>query len=258
MKKVLILEDQEKTRNALAGIVKRVDSQAVLFLTASADEAYSISLNHTIDLFLVDIILKAGDAYRDSSGADFAQNIRMIDRYHFTPIIFITSLYDEKLNMYSHIRCYKFIEKPCDYDEVEKVIRGAITFHTENGMDRQYFYRNNGILEALTIRDLIYVKSVNHDLYAVMVKENRTIPYKSLKLIQKDLDSEKFLQCNRSTIVNTQFIRMIDLANRYIYLEQCDDVIELGPVIKKTFLENLRKLQSRPVKIVKRGKKGTE
>lgn len=242
MKKVLILEDQEETRKALAAIVNRVDGNAVIFELASADEAYAIAMKHTIDLFILDIILKPGDKYRDSSGADFAQNIRDVVKYQFTPIIFLTSLYDEKLNMYSDIRCFSYIEKPCDYEQVEQVIRKAISFHTKNGMDRKYFYRNHGILEALCIKDIIYVTRHGCDLLVVTPKERRVIPYKSLKLIRNELDSEDFLQCNRSTIVNQWFVREIDPVNRYIYLNECEDVLEIGVVLRKTFMDELREV----------------
>lgn len=239
MKKVLILEDQEETRNALVAIVKRVDGNAVVFELSSADEAYAIAMKHTIDLFILDIILKPGDKYRDSSGADFAQNIRDVARYQFTPIIFLTSLYDEKLNMYSNIRCFSYIEKPCNYEQVEQVIRKAISFHTKNGVDRKYFYRNHGILEALCIKDIIYVARDGGNLLAVTPLERRVIPYKSLKLIRNELDTEDFLQCNRSAIVNQWFIREIDPVNRYIYLNECEDILEIGAVLRKTFMKEI-------------------
>lgn len=241
MKKILILEDEQKTREVLAGIVKHIDGTAEVFAAGTVEEAYVFAMDNTIDVFILDIILKPGSKHRDSSGAEFAQNMRMVSRYHFTPIIFLTSLYDSKMNMYSSIHCYKFIEKPCDYDVVEEVIRDAMMFHTRNGKDRQYFYRNRGILEAVTIRDIIYVKSVNRDLYVTTTKERCKIPYKSLKVLRKELDTEDFLQCSRSTIVNKTYIKSIDPTNRYISLHYCDDVLEIGSILKKDFMKRFTK-----------------
>lgn len=254
MKKVLILEDQEETRKALVAIVKRVNQNATIFELDSADEAYIIAMKQTIDLFILDIILKPSDKYRDSSGADFAQNIRTVMKYQFTPIIFLTSLYDEKLNLYSSLQCYHYFEKPCDYEQVEQIIRKAISFHTQNGMDRKYFYRNHGILEALCIKDIIYVTREGCNLHVATPKEKRVIPYKSLKLVRNELDSEDFLQCNRSTIVNHWFIREVDPVNRYIYLNECEDVLEIGVVLRKTFMRELRTISNNSFNIVKRKK----
>ena len=57
MKEVLILEDKSETRKVLAGLVKEVRSDAVIYEAADEKTAYDIAMKRTIDLFLVDIIL---------------------------------------------------------------------------------------------------------------------------------------------------------------------------------------------------------
>ena len=57
MKEVLILEDKSETRKVLAGLVKEVHSDAVIYEAADEKTAYDIAMKRTIDLFLVDIIL---------------------------------------------------------------------------------------------------------------------------------------------------------------------------------------------------------
>ena len=56
MKEVLILEDKSETRKVLAGLVKEVRSDAVIYEAADEKTAYDIAMKRTIDLFLVDII----------------------------------------------------------------------------------------------------------------------------------------------------------------------------------------------------------
>lgn len=56
MKEVLILEDKSETRKVLAGLVKEVHSDAVIYEAADEKTAYDIAMKRTIDLFLVDII----------------------------------------------------------------------------------------------------------------------------------------------------------------------------------------------------------
>ena len=131
MKEVLILEDKEEARKALAHLVKEVETSAVIYEAAGEEEAYAIAMKHTIDLFLVVIILHP-QTMSDQSGADFAQEIRAVEKYLFTPIIIITSLYDPKMCMYSSIHCYRFIEKPFDPEKVKETIREAIKYHTVN------------------------------------------------------------------------------------------------------------------------------
>ena len=96
MKEVLILEDKSETRKVLAGLVKEVRSDAVIYEAADEKTAYDIAMKRTIDLFLVDIILHP-QQHDDVSGGEFAQNIRKVDKYLFTPILIITSMYDPKM-----------------------------------------------------------------------------------------------------------------------------------------------------------------
>ena len=74
MKEVLILEDKSETRKVLAGLVKEVHSDAVIYEAADEKTAYDIAMKRTIDLFLVDIILHP-QQHDDVSGGEFAQNI---------------------------------------------------------------------------------------------------------------------------------------------------------------------------------------
>ena len=240
MRKVLILEDQEETRKALTATVKRVETGAVVFAVGTLEQAYAIAMQHTIHLFLLDIILKPGDKYRDNSGVDFAQNIREVSKYRFTPIIFLTSLYDAKLTMYSHIHCYKFIEKPYDYREVEDVVRETLDYPILHGKAKRYFYRCEGLLESVIISQIIYVESESQGLHVITKEDERHIPYKTLKSIRKEMDVDLFLQCNRKTLVNISYIKSIDPANRYVYLKECEDVLEIGPIMKKNFLSELK------------------
>ena len=86
MKEVLILEDKSETRKVLASLVKEVHSDAVIYEAADEKTAYDIAMKRTIDLFLVDIILHP-QQHDDVSGGEFAQNIRKVDKYLFTPIL---------------------------------------------------------------------------------------------------------------------------------------------------------------------------
>ena len=140
MKEVLILEDKSETRKVLAGLVKEVHSDAVIYEAADEKTAYDIAMKRTIDLFLVDIILHP-QQHDDVSGGEFAQNIRKVDKYLFTPILIITSMYDPKMCMYSSVHCYQFIEKPFDFEKVKQTIQEAIRYETVQEKDRSLMFR---------------------------------------------------------------------------------------------------------------------
>lgn len=236
MKEVLIIEDKEIERKTLKSIVKSLQSDARVYEAKDESEAYAIAMKTTIDVFLVDIILHP-ERSGDQSGAEFAQNIRSVDKYRFTPIIIVTSLYDSRMSIFSAVRYYSFIEKPFDFEKVRKVISDAMFYKTENAEDRKYIFHVDGLLQSVKIKDIYYIESRNHRLQVVTEQERFQIPYKSCKLLIEELDCDDLIQCSRGTIVNTKKISMVDSVNRIIIFENISDRIEIGPIMKKEFLD---------------------
>lgn len=238
MKEVLILEDKEDARLALEHLVKQVDSNARIYMASDEEEAYVIAMKKTIDVFLIDIILHP-EIPGDQSGVDFVQSMRTVEKYYFTPIIFITTLYDPKLHMYSTVHCYQFIEKPFDAEKVKDTIRDALRYHTEDTSKKDIVFRVDGLLEKVAIDDIMYIENRNHKVYITTVDDKLRVAYRTCKQMLERLDSDKFMQCNRGTIVNFDYIKKVDSVNRYIYLKNCKDVLEIGPVMQKTFMSEV-------------------
>ena len=90
---VLILEDNRQILNVLEKLVLSVAEDEKVYVTDNVGEAYKIAMEISIDVFMLDIILY-GDKKGDTSGMQYAQSMRKLERYRFTPIIFITSVED--------------------------------------------------------------------------------------------------------------------------------------------------------------------
>ena len=238
MKEVLILEDKEESRRILEELVKQVQPDADVYAVSSEDEAYAIAMKRTIDLFLVDIILHP-ETMGDQSGADFAQNLRTIEKYLFTPIIVITSLYDPKIYMYSAVHCYRFIEKPFDAKKVRETIQEAIKYRTVDEKKRNIIFHVDGLLQMVAVDEIIYIESRKHKLYIKTAEECLYVPYKSCKSMLEELDNDNFVKCNRGTIVNMSYVKKVDSVNRFIYLKGIQDVLEIGPIMKKAFMDKV-------------------
>lgn len=71
----------------------------------------------------MDVILYPDKDGGDQSGAVFAQTIRSVKKYWFTLIIFVTGLYDPKMNLLNAVQCFSIIEKPYDMKKSENTIR---------------------------------------------------------------------------------------------------------------------------------------
>ena len=240
MKEVLIVEEKEETRRELAKLVKEVKPDSVVYEAADENEAYVIAIKRSIDLFIADIILHSKKAGGDHSGTDFLINIRSIEKYSFAPIIILSSLYDYKMCMFSIVHCYQFIEKPYDADKVKAVIKSAIRYNTRDNNRRYIYFHSKGLLEAVALDEILYIESKNHKMMVYTINETFTIPYKTCNKMLEEIDSDDFAMCNRGTIVNIEHIKSIDKVNRYIYMKYTDAILDIGSVLKKQFLEELK------------------
>ena len=57
----------------------------------------------------------------------------------------------------------------------------------------------------------------------------------------QELDSPAFARCNRGTIVNMNLIDKVDSVNRFIYMRDAKETIEIGTGMKKAFMEQFCK-----------------
>ena len=147
MKKVLIIEDNEKTRKTLRDMLNDIRSDVCIYETDNAMEAYGIAMKNNICLFLVDIVLAGEDRARNAAGAEFINNIRCVDRYRFVPIIVLSGLIDHNLTLYTTAHIYKFIEKPFDIEKTKKLISEALMYRCEKIKVHNLYYPIDDVLE---------------------------------------------------------------------------------------------------------------
>ncbi len=97
MKTVLIVEDNVRSMEMLVKIIENLRTDVEIKTASSQEEAAILAMKFNIDLFMLDIILNASNP-GDVSGMKFAEYIRTLQKYKYTPIIFITALEDPELH----------------------------------------------------------------------------------------------------------------------------------------------------------------
>lgn len=235
MKNVLILEDQEIIADRLRKIIQQIDDSIKIYSVDNIRDAFAHSMEGDIDLFLIDIVLNPKNP-ADISGLTFAEDIRSIEKYKFSPIIVISSLEDPRLYAYSQIHCYRYIEKPFDSADTKKTIKEALQYKKHTPNKEKYIYRKGGILYSVNLEDVIYIKTQKKTVTMHTEKENIIIPYIPVAKLINELNHKNFIQCNRACIVNKKYVESIDIVNRYIKIKKEIEYIEIGTSIKKNFL----------------------
>lgn len=209
-------------------------------MCSCVEDAYRHALEKDIDLFIIDVIL---DTSRpgDSSGLNFVDAIRKIDRYAFTPVIFVTSLEDAKLYTYEKLHCYSFIEKPFDPNKLKGVVMQCLNFPAVEQKRKTMYFRKDGIILAADREDIVYAECINHVLNVHTVQGDLlSIPYVTLKKFLADVDSDDFIQCSRNVVVNKRYIHNVDITNGVIQLKGKMGTVEIGIMYKKGLREIFR------------------
>ena len=239
-KQTLIIEDNKRSMEKACMLINQID-EVFIHKAENSEKAYRYALEYHIDLFIVDVILNTR-VPGDVAGTRFVESIRKIEKYAFTPIIFTTSLEDAELYAYAQLHCYRYFEKPYDNEEFITVVKEALRFKTVKEESRFYNYKKDGVHYAVKVDDIVYFQ--NNRYHVFIHCTNGTIieaPYKSNRLILLELNSNRFIKCNKNTIVNIDFVANTDPVNRYIELTKGHGTLELGARLKHSFLEGMSK-----------------
>ncbi len=239
MKRVLILEDNTATLDYISALIHETEVNSKTYQCTNIKDAYQTALEKDIDLFIVDIIL---DTNRpgDSSGLKFVENIRKLDKYTITPVIFVTSLEDARLHSYEMLHCYSFLEKPFDPERLKEMVRLCIQGGRKSREHKTLYFRKDGIIIAIDRDEIVEAEGSGHVLY---VKTNRgemiDVPYITVKKFLEEADDDNFIQCSRNTVVNLLYVRSLDMTNRMIELKNDLGRVGVGVSYKKKLKDKI-------------------
>lgn len=233
MKKVLILEDNDNSRKVLIDIIRSISDVVKVYDFSDLTGIYDLIFKIDIDLFVIDIII-IKDIVGDMSGMKFAEKVRSIPSYEYTPIVFITSLYDPKLYAYSQLHSYSYIEKPFNKENVKNIISDALRFPKCIQSDKKLYFRMDGLFYIVKCSEILYIESLRHKVYVHRIDNKEiVVPYRTCEQILSEAEGSPLERCNRGIIVNLNYIEFIDWANNDIKLKGVDNTIRIGLTYKK-------------------------
>lgn len=238
MKNVLILEDDGTMLEAIGKIISEIEISTFVYKINTLTDAYQIAIEHDISLFIIDIIIDRS-VRNDVSGLVFVENIRKIEKYAFVPVIFMTALTDPELHAYRQLHCYGYLGKPLVVEEAKKLIEEALKYSIPKNENSMLYTRKDGIIYAVKKSEIVYIKSHGGKIVIKTLKDELTVYYRNCRDMLKELDSDKYIQCNRSTIVNRDYIQNVDLINRVVKMKDDFGIVQLGKVMKKSFMDKM-------------------
>lgn len=237
-KNILLVEDSEYYMNLICNTLSKISDINIYKATCSA-EAYKYAMEMSISVFIVDLILNT-NVLGDVSGIKFIERMRTIEKYKFVPVIITTSLEDPKLHSYSYLHCYRYFEKAFDTNELVETVLEVLKYESPKEKTKIIYYKREGLLFSINTNDIIYIENCNRFIKYHCVDGIHTAPYQSCKKIIQEMESTDFIQCSKNTIVNRKYILCVDSINRYITLMNEYGTLDIGPRMKKEFMNRLK------------------
>lgn len=231
MIRILILEDSVDSLKALTIMVKKVSKDIVAVPVSSLEEAHQALENakEPFQAFLLDVNLDVSDT-NDISGIVFGKEIRNKPQYAFTPIIMITSIVNLELQAYRELHCYQYIVKPYNESDIDAVIK-KLLFQMGESNEPFILVKKDGINYKIFCKDIIYIQAVPRGVSIVMNNSEMKVSYTSIKQLMEKLPEDRFLQCHRMCVINTDYLDYVDMVNRIIRLKN-EDEVEIGVTYK--------------------------
>ncbi|OYX84131.1 MAG: DNA-binding response regulator [Flavobacteriales bacterium 32-34-25] len=221
---ILIIEDTPEQSDALIKVLLE-NNYTVVGVARNFTDALKLFYANTIDIIIIDVFL---DGKPD--GITFAESINIIPNAS-KPFVFLTSSQDRQIFERAKLtKPFSFLMKPFNELEilyaiemaVEKFYEQTNVFLTEEQdtviSNDFLFIKKKNSLKKVALQDLLYIE-VEERYCNIITEKEKFVILISLTKISALLNPAKFIRTHRNTIVNTDKIEEIILADNLIILQ---------------------------------------
>ena len=232
MKRVLILEENWCEQEVLNRMIKKIAGDTLVRWCETVKSAMYALEDIEFDLFIV-FIEKSTETAFVTEGLHFVRYLRQQRAYFNTPVIFISNCPEYELYTYRHLHCYQYINQPYDREYLEQILSEILCVQNQYHKEPQMVFSFRSMIYHFPICEVIYVESLDRKVFVHTIYRTVEFPGMILKRFMKEMDSEVFLQCHRSYVVNCQYIRSFNKQEGVLGMAKTDIEIPVG----KTFRE---------------------
>jgi two-component system LytT family response regulator len=221
---ILIIEDTPEQSDALIKVLLE-NNYTVVGVARNFTDALKLFYANTIDIIIIDVFL---DGKPD--GITFAESINIIPNAS-KPFVFLTSSQDRQIFERAKLtKPFSFLMKPFNELEILYAIEMAVEkFYEQNNVfltEEQdtvisndfLFIKKKNSLKKVALQDILYIE-VEERYCNIITEKEKFVILISLTKISALLDPAKFIRTHRNTIVNSDKIEEIILADNLIILQ---------------------------------------
>lgn len=201
--KIAVVEDQAEQYEYVKKMLEQWSAQTGEFIlvnhvTCAEEYILKYCQPNSFDIIMLDVCMK------QMNGMELARKIREYDRD--VHIIFMTGISDYVFEGYE-IGAERYLLKPIEQSKLNEAI--DICFEKIKRRSEDYFsFKYQGEIIRLLRSNILFVEVYGH--YLRMETQTETYEWKeSLKKMREKLDARRFVEVNRSTIVNLEYVSKI-------------------------------------------------
>ncbi len=229
MNSILIVDNNKVHREYLINRMKSIHSTIDIKVSNKVAESLKIAHSTDISAFFMDIQLS------DGNGLNLAYQLRKINKYKFTPIVFLTAIPTREIEAFRNIHCYDYLIKPICENDLDLVLKQILVdyldFCNKNEKDNICLCFN-GIKQIIQLKDILYIEFKFRKI--VIITQYGEIIYKSIslkKFIQ--LLTSHFVQIHQSIVINKDHLKKIDMKNNSVELHGLTLNLPIGVSFRK-------------------------
>lgn len=242
----LIVDDEPLAQEVLVSHILKIPSLNLVQQAANAMEAFEALHKHTIDLIFLDINMPI------ISGLNFLRSLKD------PPAVILTTAYTEYAMEGYELDVVDYLLKPIPFDRFYKAVKKAsihlnnrgravpafmdepqlphpVTAAPVNAPEKNYFFiKADGKLVKVNYADIRYIEGMKDYLKIHMVNQS-IVTHHTMKAMEEQLPSGKFMRVHKSYIIALNAIKSID--GNIIHLDMDKAEIPLGNSFKEALLD---------------------
>lgn len=201
--RIAVVEDEAEQQEYIRKMLERWSVQSgepVSVTYVACAEEYLMKYNQpdTFDILFLDVCMK------QMNGMELAKELRKYDRE--VQILFFTGISDYVFEGYE-IGAVRYLMKPVEQNKLEEAMAVCLE-HLKHRKEDYLSFQYQGESVRVLRSDILYVEVYGHYLH--MVTRTDTFEWKgSLQSIREKLDTGRFVEANRSVIVNLEYVNKI-------------------------------------------------
>ncbi|MGL4229359.1 MAG: LytR/AlgR family response regulator transcription factor [Tannerellaceae bacterium] len=205
--KCIAIDDEPLALEIISGYIKQSSCLELLDVFTNGVKALDFVNENTVDLLFVDIQMP------DLNG------FQLIERLNVKPMIIFTTAYGEYALEGFKVNAIDYLLKPVDKPDFDKAVAKAYSwFSTQVNIkfNKNFlFIKSEYKIIRVNFDDIIYVQGMSEYVKIHTVNTKPVMSLLSLKLLESQLPSDRFMRVHKSFIVNLDKVNIVERGEIY-------------------------------------------